>query len=112
MEISSILVRSRCRIAKTNVLQGNVRTKDIWSGKAQRSLKRRLFVSQPGVLRYAAEYKDLDEPLRDFVKRTGGLNACAARFALRLGRGRAHEAPQARCGMALPLTLGSLTHIQ
>ena len=29
-------------------------------------------------LRYAAEYKDLDEPLRDFIKRKGGLNECAA----------------------------------
>ena len=38
------------------------------------------------VLRYAAEYKDLDEPLRDFIKRKGGLNECAARFARRLGR--------------------------
>ena len=32
------------------------------------------------VLRYAAEYKDLDEPLRDFIKRNGGLNECAARY--------------------------------
>ena len=38
------------------------------------------------VLRYAAEYKDLDEPLADFIKRKGGLNECAARFARRLGR--------------------------
>jgi hypothetical protein len=38
------------------------------------------------VLRYAAEYKDLDEPLRDFIKRRGGLNACSARFARRPGR--------------------------
>ena len=38
------------------------------------------------VLRYAAEYKDLDEPLRDFIKRRGGINACAARFARCLGR--------------------------
>ena len=38
------------------------------------------------VLRYAAECKDLDEPLRDFIKRKGGLNGCAARFARRLGR--------------------------
>ena len=38
------------------------------------------------VLRYAAECKDLDEPLRDFVGRKGGLNECAARFARRLGR--------------------------
>jgi len=40
------------------------------------------------VLRYAAEFKDLDEPLRDFIKRKGGVNKCASRFARRLGRGR------------------------
>ena len=40
------------------------------------------------VLRYVAEYKDLDEPLREFIARRGGLNACAARFARRLGRGQ------------------------
>jgi hypothetical protein len=34
----------------------------------------------------SAEYKDLDEPLRDFVKRKGGINRCASRFARRLGR--------------------------
>ena len=39
------------------------------------------------VLRYAAQYKDLDEPLRDFIKRKGGINKCAARFTRRLGRG-------------------------
>jgi len=37
-------------------------------------------------LRYAAEYKDMEESLRDFIKRNGGLNKCAARFARRLGR--------------------------
>jgi hypothetical protein len=37
-------------------------------------------------LRYAAEVKDLDEPLRDFIRHTGGLNASAAQFARRLGR--------------------------
>jgi hypothetical protein len=39
------------------------------------------------VLRDAAEYKDLDESLRDFIQRKGGINRCAARFARRLGRG-------------------------
>jgi hypothetical protein len=44
------------------------------------------------VLRYAAAYKALDEPLRDFIKRKGGINKCAARFARRLGRsGRAGD---------------------
>ena len=38
-------------------------------------------------LRYAAEHKDLDEPLRDFIKCKGGINRCASRFARRLGRG-------------------------
>ena len=37
------------------------------------------------MLRYAAEYKDLKEPLRDFIRRQGGINKCAARFARRLG---------------------------
>ena len=46
------------------------------------------------VLRYAAEYKDLDEPLRDFIKRKGGINKCASRFARRLGRGRPDRAAQ------------------
>ena len=40
------------------------------------------------VLRYAAEYKNPDEFLRDFIKRRGGLNKCAARFARRFGRHR------------------------
>src|SRR5271169_4655262 len=40
------------------------------------------------VLRYAGEFKDLDEPLRDFIRRKGGINRCASRFARRLGRGR------------------------
>jgi hypothetical protein len=36
-------------------------------------------------LRYVAEYKDLDEPLGDFIKRKGGINECAERFARCLG---------------------------
>ncbi len=40
------------------------------------------------VLRYAAEFKDLDEPLRDFIKREGGINMCATGYARRLGRRR------------------------
>ena len=44
------------------------------------------------VLRYAADYKDLDEPLRDFIKRKGGINKCGSRFARRLGRGAATDA--------------------
>ena len=38
------------------------------------------------VLRYAAQCKDLDEPLGDFIRRKGGINECAARFARRLGK--------------------------
>jgi len=44
------------------------------------------------VLRYVAEYKDLDEPLGDFIKRKGGLNRCAERYARRLGQ----DVPTAR----------------
>ena len=50
------------------------------------------------VLRYAAEYKDLAEPLRDFIKRKGEINKCAARFARCLGRSRQSGArAAARC---------------
>jgi hypothetical protein len=37
-------------------------------------------------LRHAAGFKSLDEPLCNFIKHRGGLNACAARLARRLGR--------------------------
>jgi hypothetical protein len=47
-------------------------------------------------LRYAAEYKDLDEPLSDFIKRKGGINRCAARFAGHLGRGSSGKAAPER----------------
>ena len=45
------------------------------------------------VLRYAAEFKGLEEPLAAFIKRKGGINKCASRFARRLGRGGLQEAP-------------------
>ena len=32
-------------------------------------------------LRYAAATKPFDEPLRAFIKRKGGINACASRYA-------------------------------
>jgi hypothetical protein len=37
-------------------------------------------------LRYAAKFKKKTESLEHFMKRKGGINACAARFARRLGR--------------------------
>jgi hypothetical protein len=39
------------------------------------------------VLRYAAQFKDFDEPLANFVRRRGGINKCASRYTRRLGRG-------------------------
>jgi hypothetical protein len=38
------------------------------------------------VLRYAMEYKSHAEPLDHFIKRKGGINKCAGRFARCLGR--------------------------
>jgi hypothetical protein len=38
------------------------------------------------VLRYTAEYKSHGESLAAFVRRKGGINECAARFARCLGR--------------------------
>jgi hypothetical protein len=37
-------------------------------------------------LRYAAKYKRLQEPLAAFIKRKGGINNCATRYARCLGR--------------------------
>jgi hypothetical protein len=37
-------------------------------------------------MRYAAAYKLVCEPLEQFVKRKGGINACAARFTRCLGQ--------------------------
>jgi hypothetical protein len=39
------------------------------------------------VMRYAAAYRSNSEPLDRFIKRKGGINACAGRFMKRLGRG-------------------------
>jgi hypothetical protein len=39
------------------------------------------------VMRYAAVYKPHSDPLDQFIKGKGGINACAARFSRRLGRG-------------------------
>jgi hypothetical protein len=39
------------------------------------------------VMRYAAAHKPSDEPLGRFIRRKGGINACAARFSRWLGRG-------------------------
>jgi hypothetical protein len=43
------------------------------------------------VMRYAAAYKPGSEALEQFIRRKGGINACAGRFTLRLGRGAARR---------------------
>jgi hypothetical protein len=43
------------------------------------------------VMRYAAAYKPDSETLDQFIKRKGGINACAARFTRRLDRGMARR---------------------
>ena len=48
------------------------------------------------VLRYALAYKSDSEPLEQFVKRKGGINKCAARFAHYLGRFRSKRNPVSR----------------
>ena len=37
------------------------------------------------VLRFAENYKPAAEPLKTFIKHRGGINACAALYARRLG---------------------------
>jgi hypothetical protein len=41
------------------------------------------------LMRYAAVYKPDSEGLDQFIRRKGGINECASRFARRLGRGAA-----------------------
>lgn len=43
-------------------------------------------------LRYAAKFKERAEQLEAFIKRRGGINRCASRYAHRLGRTAAREA--------------------
>jgi hypothetical protein len=38
-------------------------------------------------LRYTLEFKSNSEPLEQFIKRKGGINKCASRFAKQLGKG-------------------------
>jgi hypothetical protein len=38
------------------------------------------------LMRYAAVYKRTSEPLEEFIRRKGGINACADRFSRWLGR--------------------------
>jgi hypothetical protein len=40
-------------------------------------------------LRYVAAYQPDSEPLTQFIRRKGGINACAGQFSWRLGRGKA-----------------------
>jgi hypothetical protein len=40
-------------------------------------------------MRYTAAHKRDSEPLDQFIRRKGGINACAARFSRWVGRGRA-----------------------
>jgi hypothetical protein len=48
------------------------------------------------ILRYVAAYKPDSEPLDHFIRRKGGINACAARFTRRLGRGTRLRSRSAR----------------
>jgi hypothetical protein len=43
------------------------------------------------VMRYAVAHKPVSEPLDQFIRRKGGINACAARFTGRPGRGALHR---------------------
>jgi hypothetical protein len=46
ISISFLLARSLSLIARINALRLLARIKDIWSGKAQRSLRKKLYVSR------------------------------------------------------------------
>jgi hypothetical protein len=47
------------------------------------------------VMRYAVASKPDSVPLDQFIRRKGGINACATRFSRRLGRGAANRSERA-----------------
>jgi hypothetical protein len=49
-------------------------------------LDKRMISKWSRVLRYATKLKDPAQSFGEFVKERGGLNACAGRYARRLGR--------------------------
>jgi hypothetical protein len=57
------------RLGRRNPAKADKRTRSKWSR----------------VMRYAAAYKPDGEALDQFIRRKGGINACAARFSRRLG---------------------------
>ncbi len=58
----------------------------IWCTADREKVDRRTRSKWSRVLRYAAEYKSISEPLTTFVLRKGGINKCAAGFTRCLGR--------------------------
>jgi hypothetical protein len=46
------------------------------------------------VLRYAAEFKDPDEPLGDFIRRKGCINRCASRLSRQRRLGKQYQGAQ------------------
>jgi hypothetical protein len=57
------------------------------------------------LMRYAAAYKPDFEPLDQFVKRKGGINACAARFTKRLRRNAATRSERRSARRSSPARL-------
>jgi hypothetical protein len=45
------------------------------------------------IMRYSAAYKSDSEPLNQFAKPEGGINACAVRFSRGIGRGAPRGTP-------------------
>ena len=55
---------------------------------SERNIDNKTISKWARALRYAAQCKKPRMPLKTFVKKMGGINACADRYAIYLGRGR------------------------
>jgi hypothetical protein len=53
------------------------------------------------VMRYVAAHKPHSGPLEQFVRRKGGINACASRFSRWLGRGAASKTVRTNAAVRL-----------
>jgi hypothetical protein len=54
---------------------------------SERNIDNKTISKWARALRYAAHCKKRGTPLNRFVKKMGGINACAKRYAIYLGRG-------------------------
>jgi hypothetical protein len=78
--------RVRLLMQKTTSLELDPHAIVIEATSDRKKVDRKMRSKWCRVLRFAEKYKPEAEPLKTFIKHRGGINACAALYACRLGR--------------------------